>query len=280
MKKLSVLFSICLSLIMISCITKKKIKCKEVWASKKELKTPESVLFDSRSRILYVSNINGKPLDKDNNGFISQLSLEGKIIKLNWSTGFNAPKGMGISGERLYVTDIDRVVSLDRSSGIIAGVFHIKDAVFLNDITVGDDGSVYISDMSTHAIYLLKDGKISLFLDSEKLNQVNGLFFEKGYLLAGTENSIVKIDIKNKKITTLISGTGKIDGLESLEEGLYVISDWSGKVQLVNGKEKMVISDTTKQRINAADIEVIPSMNMLFVPTFFDNRVVAYRFEY
>ncbi len=280
MKKFIVLFSISLSLIMISCIAKKKIKCKEVWASKKELKTPESVLFDSRSRILYVSNINGKPLDKDNNGFISQLSLEGKIIKLNWSTGFHAPKGMGIYGERLYVTDIDRVVSLDRSSGIIAGVIHIKDAVFLNDITVGDDGSVYISDMSTHAIYLLKDGQISLFINSEKLKQVNGLFFEKGYLLAGTENSIVKIDIKEKKITTLIPGTGKIDGLEALEEGLYVISDWSGKVQLVNGKEKMVISDTTKQRINAADIEVIPSMNMLFVPTFFDNRVVAYRFEY
>jgi hypothetical protein len=280
MNKSIVFISIGLSFLMTSCIVKKKIKLKEAWSTGKELKTPESVLFDKNKNILYVSNINGKPLEKDGNGFISQLSVEGKIVNLKWSTGFNAPKGMGISNEKLYVTDIDRVVSLDSSSGIIAGIFHVKDAVFLNDITVSNDGSVFISDMSMNTIHLIKQGQLSLFLESEKLKRVNGLFFENGYLLAGTENSIVKIDIKKKEITTLIDGTGKIDGLEALEEDLYVISDWSGKIQLVNSKEKMVISDTTDRKINAADIEVVPSLKMLFVPTFFDDRVVAYRFEY
>jgi sugar lactone lactonase YvrE len=280
MKKSLVLLSIGLSFLMSSCIVLKKIKMKQTWATGKEFKTPESVLFDKNEKILYVSNINGKPLEKNGNGFISQLTLEGKVVELHWSTGFNAPKGMGISHEKLYVADIDRVVSLNRSSGIIADIFHVKDAVFLNDITVGDDGSVFISDMSTNTIYIIKDGSLSLFLNSEKLKRVNGLFFEDGYLLAGTENSIVKIDIKKKEITTLIDNTGKIDGLEALDDGIYVISDWSGKIQLVNSREKVVISDTTKQKINAADIEVIPSMKMLFVPTFFNNRVVAYTFDF
>ncbi len=279
MKKNLILLSIGLSFLMMTSCIMKKIKLKQVWATGKELKTPESVLYDPKKKVLYVSNINGKPLEKDGNGFISQLSLEGRVIKLNWSTGFNAPKGMGLSNEKLYVTDIDRIVSLNTSSGIIAGIFHVKDAVFLNDITVGNDGSVYISDMSTNTIYLLKGGTVSLFLNSEKLKRVNGLFFENDYLLAGTENSIVKIDLKKKEITPLVPETGPIDGLEALDEGLYVISDWAGKIQLVNNREKMVISDTTNRKINAADIEVVPSLKMLIVPTFFDNRVVAYTFE-
>lgn len=278
MKKSIALLFIVISFLMISCI-KKKIKLKELWATEKGLITPESVLFDGNKNVLYVSNINGKPLEKDGNGFIAQLNLEGKIIKLKWSTGLNAPKGMGIINDKLFVTDIDRVVSLDTSSGIIAGIYHVKDAVFLNDIAVSSDGAVYVSDMSTNTIHVIKGGTVSLFLNSEKLKQVNGLFYENDYLLAGTGNSIVKIDIKKKKISTLIANTGPIDGLKAFNDGIYVISDWAGKIQLVNNREKMVISDTTKRKINAADIEVVPSRDLLFVPTFFDNRVVAYTFE-
>ncbi|MCK5077576.1 MAG: ATP/GTP-binding protein, partial [Calditrichia bacterium] len=85
----------------------------EKWATKAEFKTPESVLYNQNLNILYVANINGSPAEKNGEGFISQLSIDGKIVKLKWITGLNAPKGMGVFKNKLYVTDIDRIVEID-----------------------------------------------------------------------------------------------------------------------------------------------------------------------
>ena len=85
---------------------------KLLWDSEKTLTTSESVLYDSVHNLLYVSCINGVPPDKkDNDGFIARVGLDGKIITQKWATGLSAPKGMGISGNSLYVTDIDRLVA-------------------------------------------------------------------------------------------------------------------------------------------------------------------------
>jgi hypothetical protein len=75
--------------------------------------TPESVLYDAESDVYLVSNINGTPLEADDNGFISKVTPDGKITELKWIDGakdtikLNAPKGMAISGGVLYVADID-----------------------------------------------------------------------------------------------------------------------------------------------------------------------------
>ena len=42
-----------------------------------------------------------------------------------------------------------------------------------------------------------------------------------------------------------------------------------------NRSQKLL--DTKDQKINAADIGYIESQELLLVPTFFDNRVVAYK---
>ena len=80
-----------------------------LWESEKKLNVPESVLYNPGANILYVSNIYGKPTEKNGLGFIAKLDLDGKIIKQEWVRGLNAPKGMGIHGDTLYVTDIDRI---------------------------------------------------------------------------------------------------------------------------------------------------------------------------
>jgi hypothetical protein len=78
-------------------------------------------------------------------------------------------------------------------------------------------------------------------------------------------------------LTTWLEETGGIDGLEATGDGRYVFSDWSGNIFLV-GRDKSIekILGTAEAKINAADIEYIPSKNLLLVPTFFDNRVMAY----
>ena len=122
-------------------------------------KTPESVRYDSVNDVFYVSNINGSPLAKDNNGFISRMKPDGKIDSLELIAGgrdgvtLNAPKGLVLIGDTLWATDIDVVRGFNvRTGAAVATVdfapFH---ALFLNDICVGGDGALYVTDMGVKA---------------------------------------------------------------------------------------------------------------------------------
>src|SRR5687767_8731714 len=48
--------------------------------------TPESVLYDQAGDVYLVSNINGQPLDKDDNGFISRIAPDGSAT-IKWIDG-------------------------------------------------------------------------------------------------------------------------------------------------------------------------------------------------
>jgi len=250
------------------------------WQTASELKAPESVCYDQQRNILYVSNIAGGPADKDNNGFITSLSLEGKILQLEWCKGLSAPKGMGIDGNFLYVSDIDEIVRIDIGLQKIVQRFPINGAKFLNDINVDKDGVVYISDMNNNAIYRIKNAVAELFVKSEQLNQPNGLFVSGNNLFAGLRDRIVCINLKSREIRDYILNTGGIDGIVPDGKGNYVISDWLGNVHLVHPKNpKKKLLDTTSEKVNAADIEFVPALKLLLVPTFSDNRVMAYELK-
>jgi hypothetical protein len=249
----------------------------KLWETEATLMTCESVCYHAAGNELFASCINGNPADKDGNGFISKLSLAGEITTLNWITGLNAPKGMGIFNRKLYVADIDRVVEIDLDKEAIIKEYPVPDAKFLNDITIDPDGNVYISDMATGKIHRLTNGIIETWLMNDNIISPNGLFYEEGEILIGTKNGIFSTNIEDKRTWQVIMVTGGIDGLEGAGNGNYIISDWNGKVQLVNEhKDPVVLLNTTDQKINAADIEFDPVSKTLFVPTFFDNRVMAY----
>ena len=74
----------------------------EVW-SLSGFKAPESVLLDSQRNVLYVSNVAGEANAKDGVGFISKVSPDGKMIEAEWVKGLNAPKGLVMDGDKLYV---------------------------------------------------------------------------------------------------------------------------------------------------------------------------------
>ena len=69
----------------------------KLWETDSTLKVPESVFFDGKNKVLYVTNIDGKePWGKDGKGSVGKVGLDGKIIAVDWVTGLNAPKGMGL----------------------------------------------------------------------------------------------------------------------------------------------------------------------------------------
>ncbi len=241
-------------------------------------KTPESVKFDRIKGILYVANINGKPSEKDGNGFISKLNINGEILDLKWITELNAPKGMGIFDDKLYVTDIDKLVEISISEGKIIQRFLAKDAEFLNDIDIDKNGNVYVSDMAAGKIWMLKNNTFEIWLQSEELVSPNGLFVKDENLLIGTKTKILSVNLKSKKINSLIKNTGSIDGLEFVDDDKYLFSDWSGHVYIAKaGGEKKLLLNTSEKKINAADIEFIRDKQLLLIPTFYHNTVSFYK---
>jgi hypothetical protein len=122
-------------------------KISELWESPADLKNPESVAYAPKQDVLFVSNIDGRPDQKDQNGFISKVSpTNGSIIELDWIKGLNAPKGMAVydnsnSGSKLYVSDITDLVEIDIESGKIINRFNAPGSSFLNDVVSDDQGN-------------------------------------------------------------------------------------------------------------------------------------------
>lgn len=255
-------------------------KVEKTWESEPVFSVPESVYYDSESNSLFVANINGKPTDRDDNGFISQLKPNGTIVRLEWVTGLHAPKGMNSYDGKLYVSDIYRVAEIDIKKRKVIRFYEAEGAEFLNDVITDDDGNVYITDMARGSVYKIADGEITEWLPAGTFNGSNGVYYLDGMIYLGEQGRIVSIDPATKAIKTIAEFDGGVDGLEITKEGTFVFSDWSGKVQAIKeGGKPEVLFNTTDEKINAADIHLIREQNILLVPTFFDNRVVAYKLK-
>ncbi|UCE19422.1 MAG: SMP-30/gluconolactonase/LRE family protein [Gemmatimonadota bacterium] len=256
----------------------------KVWETEQILKTPESVIYNPADSMLYVSNINDSPSAKDSNGFISKVSLDGKIQQLKWASGLHAPKGSGIFKDTLYVTDIDHLVEIDMKSGKIMDRHPAPGAKFLNDVAIDTSGNVYVSDYSkdNSAIYRFNGKNVEVWAKSKDIKSPNGLWLEGVELFFGNtgDGSLKAINCATRKIRKIVDVGFGIDGLRADGRGNWLVSDWQGKTSLVEENGKItVLLDTTKSKINSADIEFVSGMNLLIIPTFFDNKVVTYKIE-
>ncbi|HEV7348178.1 ATP/GTP-binding protein [Telluribacter sp.] len=248
----------------------------KLWTSEANLPIPESVLYSPDDKVLYVSLIDGKPWDKDGQGGIAKVGLDGKIISNTWVTGLHAPKGMGIVGNRLYAADVDEVVVIDRKSGKIEQKIAIEGAKHLNDVSANKKGEVYVTDMETGKIHLIKGGEASTYYETSA--NPNGVLAVNDGLLMAIGGKLVKLDAK-KNVTTLAEGMdASTDGIEEIKPGEYIVSCWSGIVYHVKADgSKETLLDTRGDKINSADIGYDPAKKIIYVPTFMKNNVTAYQ---
>ena len=249
-----------------------------IWASEPTFDVPESVLYSPIHDCLFVSNVSGKPSEKDGKGMISVLSTSGEIRELNWVSGISAPKGMAVDSMYLYVSDINELVVIDIELKQIHNRIKKDDAKFLNDVSISTKGEVFISDMGMNQILKLKEGALVVWLEGDMLAGVNGLYCEGDDLIVGTANQILKVSMVDKSYETLIEEATNVDGIEADGEGGYYFSSWKGLLYHgVPGETPVLLLDTSGESINCADIGYQADSKLIFVPTFFDNRVVAYR---
>ena len=258
----------------------KKFELTEVWRSDTLLLTSESVIYDRKRDVLYVTNLNMEPRLKDGNGFVSRVTTDGKISDLHWIDGMHAPKGTAIVGDTLYVADIDELIVIDIVKGVIARKVPSVGAGMLNDITSDSEGNLYITDSDANKILKYSNGKLTDWLTTG-LNRPNGLLAEKDRLLLASMGSkdMVAIDLNSKSFTKLADSLGAADGISFTGiKDYYIVTDWNGEIFMVNpGGTRTSLLRTKDQQVNTADCEYIAEKNLLLVPTFFKNSVIAYR---
>ena len=101
------------------------------------LKTPQSFIVDPALGNYFISNINGNPVSRDNNGFIIKLDRSGKLL-LSIRGGspqitLHAPDGLALKDNHLYVTDIDSVRWFDKNSGKLGMIIKFLFSKKIND---------------------------------------------------------------------------------------------------------------------------------------------------
>lgn len=250
----------------------------KVWETDTVLTTAESTLYDGDNDIIYVSNINGNHSEKDGNGFISKMNADGSIVQLQWVAGLNAPKGMAILNDKLYVTDIDELVEINIADSSIANRYPVEGAAFLNDAAT-DGGKIYISDSGTGKVHILEDGKMNMV--TEGMEGINGLAFnETGDLFILDGSGLKKYGTDGDSTEILNDVVTGGDGLVIIDENTYIASRWQGEIYLVKDGKEHLLLDTKAEESNTADIDYIAEENLVLVPTFMKNKVVAYKLEY
>lgn len=253
------------------------INLEKIWEAKESLPVPESVLYKADTKELYVSLIDGSANVKDGKGGIAILNLDGSMKNAHWVSGLNAPKGLAIYKNTLYVTDLTAVISIDLITGKIKHKLEIENAVFLNDLTVGNKGTLYVSDTRTNKIYQIKDNRYELF--SENVTSANGLkWMNKSlFVLAGTE--LWKID-KKKQVTVIVKGFEKVgDGLEPIGNGEFIATCWAGIIYHVKKDGSIEKLQDVQGKMNTADLGYNPTDKIIYVPTFNQNSVIAYQLK-
>lgn len=259
-------------------------------------KTPESVLHDAEQDVYFVSNINGGPTETDGNGFISKLGPDGKVVELKWIDGtkpdvtLNAPKGLAISGDKLYVTDITFVRIFDRKTGKPLGKIGAAGATFLNDIAAAPDGTLYLSDSGlkvtqkgfessgSDAIFRIGTrGTADLLLRDPGLKGPNGLLADnEGVWVASyASNELYRVSVegnegKKEKVQTL--PTGGLDGVAQASDGSVLVSSWEGSA-VYRGKPGGTFTKVAADVKSPADIGYDGKRNVLLIPLFMSDAV-------
>ena len=256
-------------------------KLTKLWETEAALKTPESVRFDAKRKVLYVSNIDGEPWVADGKGSIAKIGLDGKVIAAEWVAGLDCPKGLALSddGKWLYAADIGGIVVIDVDAGKIKNKIAIPDTLQLNDL-VNDKGTLYISDSKGKKVYQVKDGKPSVYLDEKVLKGPNGLFVHKGALYVLDNNSLNRVE-KDKSLKVLATDMqGGVDGLENVKGDDFIVSAWGGTIWYVPASgEKQQLFDGKPTETRTADTGWDPATSTLYAPTFFKNTVIAFKVE-
>ncbi len=264
-----------------------QISLNQAWELSEDIKRPESAVYEQAEGVVYISNMDGGATEKNGTGYISKISTDGEMITARWSEGLNAPKGLAISGDYLYASDIDELVKINLESGEIAATYEAENAEFLNDVTADADGNVYVSDSRDKTVYRHRGDTFEVWLESDQIKSPNGLYAEKGRLVIaacgiesenpGSNRYLQAISYESKAVTPLgkEEPIGGLDAVQPNGQGGYFLTDWSaGKVFTYNTTDGATLLREISK--GTADLDYLEDQKLLVIPIMMSDQVLAF----
>lgn len=262
------------------------------------LQVPEGVRYDPDLDVYFISNVGGNPSQRDNNGSIVRVHPDSlnapTVIARGGERGLNlnAPKGMAIQGDTLFVADIYMLRKFNKRTGEYLGAVNLREygATFLNDIAVGPDG-VYITDTGIefdeqgnmshpgqNFIFKVNGERVTIALRGDSLMNPNGITWDAAngrFILApfGGAN-LMAWNPGTTQTSALVAGPGGYDGVEVLGDQILVSSWTDSTVHVVHGGSH--IMPLVRNVSAPADIGVDTKRRILAIPRFNDGKVEYY----
>lgn len=254
------------------------------------LETPNSFVGDPSGKEYFISNINGEPEARDNNGFITKLNTEGKITNLKFIQGgvaeiaLHAPKGMALVGSLLYVADLDQLKGFDKTTGklLITVSFSppSRSPVSLTDVTASPTGVLYASDQTANSIYRINPSdnhRVDLLIHDERLagpaglavhpktNHLIAVSWDKGKILEITPEGELSELEANGFFTSRFQN---LSGVDFDQWGNMYVSDLTkGKIwRMTRDRRFQVIAEYLPA---PADISIDRTNNLILVPYYY-----------
>lgn len=251
------------------------------------LQSPNSFVGDPSGKEYFISNINGEPQARDNNGFITKLNAQGKVTDLKFIQGgvadvlLHAPKGMALIGPILYIADLDQLKGFDKTSGklIVTVSFPTSSRrqVSLTDVAAAPDGVLYVSDQAANSIYRVDPSatyRVDLLIHDERLAGPTGIAihpsthhlitvsWEKGKILDITPDGQLTELEPNGFFTSRFQN---LSGVDFDQWGNMYVSDFTkGKIwRMTRDHRFQVIAEYLPA---PADIGIDRTNNLILVP--------------
>ena len=217
---------------------------------------PESVVSDPNSNWLYVSNI----VNRKTPGYISRISKSGKVDNYKWIEGLNQPCGLGIYGNKLFVGDQNKVHIIDIKKGKLIKSLSTDGATTLNDVAIGKNGQVFISDIMNGKIYTIENNKLVVWIENAEFKHPNGLYVDNGNLIVADlgdnlnpdaspkiQGSVYKINIPDKSVQLINSSyrLGGLDGVVKVGDKYIVTNNSGGELYAISDKERILLASFT-----------------------------------
>jgi hypothetical protein len=245
---------------------------------------PEAARYDAEQDAWFVSNMLGPGSAHDGKGYIVRLEGSSVGTASMWAISgrngvhLDAPKGIAFQGDTLWTADIDVVRGFNKRTGAPVGEIDFRPygAVLLNDLAVGPDGTMYITDTGIQMtdigvlypggdkIFVVSPGrKISVLTQGPQLKRPNGVVWDP----ASQQWAVVAFDPFDSELyvpgrgdakpQVLAHGKGRFDGLQSLGDGRFLVSGWSDSALMVigNGQKVRIVRDLTSPAAIGVDMK-------------------------
>ncbi len=212
----------------------------------KGLAYPRGFIVDESTGYYFIANLNGQQLSKGNRGFITRLNPDGTLAELKFIQGkkggitLHAPKGLLIDGDRLYISDIDHVVVVDKNSGAFLASVDLaaQGAQYLADMARGPKGRLYVCDTIGSKIFRIdpaNNNEVAVFATGKELDSPSAILYSPKldkFLVTLANGHIGGVDMTGKVEPKFANvGFRNLVGMDVDDEGhIYVVSFTKGKV--------------------------------------------------